>query len=382
MRKIVVGLSGGVDSSAAIILLKRQGWSPIGVSLIFPAWENECNEKRENACCTDESFSNARLVCEKLGVPYHTFDCRRTFQKEVIDYFTSELAAGRTPNPCSFCNWKVKFKMLLRWAGKHKIKHVATGHYAKITGGEGRQTAAGDAATKAGRQANSLSLKNSAVLQLVRPKDEKKDQTYGLALLPNKWLKRMVFPLADYNKQDVYDIAIKGGFDFYRKIPQSQDLCFVSGKAMGRFLSEKIGEKRGPILEYETGKELGRHDGIFRFTIGQRRGLRFPFMYFVKEFDTKRNAVIVTKDRQKLLRKGMMVGHFNYISSAPLARGIRAFIQIHPHQKELPATVEPKSSRTLAIHLDAPLDGIAPGQICAIYKSGVCLGGGTIEKAI
>jgi len=378
-RRIAVGLSGGVDSSAAIILLKQQGWSPVGVSLIFPAWENECNDKRENACCTQESFSNARLVCRKLGVPYYTFDCSAAFQKEVIDYFTSELAAGRTPNPCSFCNWKVKFKKLLEWADRHRIKHVATGHYAKITGDGTPQTAAGDARTKNRHSAKSSLPKHA--LQLVRPKDSLKDQTYGLCLLPNKWLKRIVFPLADYNKQEVYELAIKGGFGFYRKIPQSQDLCFVSGKAMGRFLSEKIGCKRGPIIEYETGKELGRHDGIFHFTIGQRRGLRFPNMYFVKEFDAKRNAVIVTRDRSKLLGKGMLVGNFNFISGIPLGSTIRAAIQIHPHQKECAATIVPKGKAAIEVHLDAPLDGIAPGQICAVYKNGVCLGGGTIEKA-
>jgi tRNA-specific 2-thiouridylase len=357
-RRIVVGLSGGVDSSVALLLLKRQGWSPVGVSLLFPSWENECNQKRENACCTSESLGNARKVCLSLGVPHHVYDCQDSFSKEVMDYFTSELACGRTPNPCSICNWKVKFRKLLEWADKHKIRHVATGHYAKLMPGRGR------------------------TIRLVRPKDRKKDQTYGLCLLPRKWLPRIIFPLAPYSKQEAYGFAIKAGFEFYRKLPQSQDLCFVSGGQMRRFLLEKIGEKRGPIIEQETGKELGRHDGLFHFTIGQRRGLRFPHMHFVLGFDAARNAVFVTKNRGKLLRKGMAVGNLNYVSCAPLSRKTKAFIQIHPHQAEIAATVVPKGKKGLEVLLSAPLEGIAPGQICAIYKKGACLGGGTIEKAL
>ena len=356
-RKIVVGLSGGVDSSVALLLLKKQGWKPVGVSLKFPSWGNECNSLRQNACCTPEAFAAARRVCEKAGAPYFLHDASREFSREVIDYFTSELAQGRTPNPCSFCNWKVKFALLRKWAARHRIKYVATGHYAKISEGKGGRAA------------------------LVRPKDSAKDQTYGLCLLPHAWLKGIIFPLAELTKAEVYEEAIRSGFSFFAKVPQSQDLCFVSGNAMHKFLEEKLGVRRGPIIDAQSGREIGRHDGIFNFTIGQRRGLRFPSMHFVEAFDAKRNAVLVTRERQRLARKGMIVSGFNWVSGSPQARAFRAAVQIHPHQKELAALITPKGKSRIEVRLGTPLEGLAPGQICAAYRKGICLGGGAIEKA-
>ncbi len=357
-RKIVVGLSGGVDSSVALLLLKKQGWKPLGVSLKFPSWSNECNSLRQNACCTPEAFAAARQVCEKAGAPYFVHDASREFSREVIDYFASELAQGRTPNPCNLCNWKVKFRLLKKWAAKHEIKYVATGHYAKISIGKGGKAA------------------------LVRPKDSAKDQTYGLCLLPNAWLKSIIFPLAGLTKSGVYEEAIRGGFRFFAKVPQSQDLCFVSGNAMRCFLEERLGVRRGPIMDAESGREIGRHGGIFNFTIGQRRGLRFPSMHFVEGFDAKKNAVIVTRDRARLARKGMLLSGFNAVSGPLPSSAFRAAVQIHPHQKELPALIVPKGRKQVGILLDAPLEGIAPGQICAVYRNGVCLGGGAIGKAL
>ncbi|MEM4555142.1 MAG: tRNA-specific 2-thiouridylase, partial [Candidatus Anstonellaceae archaeon] len=228
MEKIVVGMSGGVDSSVSLILLKRQGWQPIGVSLLLPGWEGDC--KRENSCCTSESLQAAESVCRSLGVPYYIYDCRDIFRKEIMDYFVSELANGRTPNPCSFCNWKVKFAKLFEWAEMHDISYVATGHYAAIS-------------------------KSDGTFVLCRPQDRLKDQTYGLCLLPKEWLSRIVFPLASLTKNEVYEIAKKKGFNFYTKVKQSQDLCFVSEKNMRKFLLEKIGQKRGPIIELESGKQ-------------------------------------------------------------------------------------------------------------------------------
>ena len=351
-RKIVVGLSGGVDSSVALLLLKKQGWQPIGVSLKMAVWKSGCNALRENVCCTDESFGNARRVCEKLGVPHHIFNVEREFERRVMGYFVGELAKGRTPNPCLVCNRDLKIKMLFEWAGKHGIKHVATGHYANIARG-----------------------------QLARAADMKKDQTYGLCLIPSAWLEKLVLPLGKMSKQQVYDVAIREGLGFYAGVSQSQDLCFVSEHAMKPFLFEKLGKQEGDIIN-EQGRRIGTHYGLFLYTIGQRKGLGLPSAHFVKGFDVKKNALIVTQDRTRVLGKRFTVENFNWLSKPPV-RKFSAMVQIRTHQPEVAATITPKGkgARALEVECALPIEGIAPGQICAIYRGNKCLGGGPIARA-
>jgi len=352
-KEIVVGLSGGVDSSVALLLLKKQGWRPVGVSLRMAVWEGECNALRENACCTQESFGNARRVCEKLGVPHHIYDVKREFEKKVMGYFVSELGKGRTPNPCLVCNRDLKIRKLFEWAGKHGIKYVATGHYAKIESS-----------------------------RLARAEDMKKDQTYGLCLVPRRWLSRLALPLGKLRKQEVYDIAIMNGLGFYTGISQSQDLCFVSERAMKSFLFEKLGKREGDIVD-EEGRRLGTHCGLFLYTIGQRKGLGLPLAHFVKGFDVKKNALIVTRDRARVLGKRFLLKNFNWLSR-PRERGFSAMVQIRTHQPEVAAAIAPKGKggRTLQIECAVPVEGIAPGQVCAIYLGKTCLGGGPIAHAI
>jgi len=352
-RKIVVGLSGGVDSSVALLLLKEQGWQPIGVSLKMAVWKGECNALKENVCCTDESFGNAARVCKKLGVPHHIYSVERAFEKKVMGYFVSELARGRTPNPCLVCNRDLKIRMLFEWARKHGIKHVATGHYAEIKSGK-----------------------------LLRAADMKKDQTYGLCLAPRTWLVRLVLPIGKLRKQDVYDIAIKEGLGFYAGVSQSQDLCFVSEHAMKPFLFEKLGKQEGDIVD-EQGKRVGTHYGLFLYTIGQRKGLGLPSAHFVKGFDVKKNALIVTKDRARVLERKFSVENFNWLSAKAPARKFSAMVQIRTHQPEVAAIITPKGrgARTLEVECALPIEGIAPGQICAIYNGKACLGGGPIKCA-
>ncbi len=352
-EKIVVGLSGGVDSSVALLLLKRQGWQPVGVSLKMAVWKSKCNALRENVCCTDESFGNAARVCRQLGVSYHIYNVEREFEKEVMGYFVSELGKGRTPNPCLICNRELKIKKLFEWAKTHGIEYVATGHYADIVDEK-----------------------------LVRAADMKKDQTYGLCLIPRAWLARMVLPLGKLRKQEVYDIAIKQGLGFYAGVGQSQDLCFVSEHAMKPFLFEKLGKREGDIID-EQGRRVGTHYGLFLYTIGQRKGLGLPLAHFVKGFDIKKNSLLVTRDRSRVLEKRFVVEKFNWLATPPV-RKFSAMVQIRTHQLEVAATITPsgKGSHTLEIECALPIEGIAPGQICAIYKDGTCLGGGAIENSV
>ncbi len=367
-ERVVVGLSGGVDSSVALLLLKKLGYEPVGVSLKFPVWANKCNAcattagergaTRENACCTEASLAIAKRVCAKLGVKHVVVDARREFERGVIDYFVGEAKAGRTPSPCVYCNRRVKIAELMKYADEHGIRFVATGHYAKIK----------------------RDKKGGAVL--ARPKDAVKDQTYGLCLLPKAWLRRLVFPLGDYTKQEVYDEAIRAGFEFFSRVRQSQDLCFVSEKAFPDFLKQEVKPKRGPIIEFETGKTIGTHDGLCFYTVGQRRGLSFPFAHYVKEIDAKRNALVVTRNRKKLLEKRVLVSSFNWLTAAPIKKRSRVFAQIRHHQKEKPATVFPKKNgKEIEVVFDKAQEGITPGQVLALYKKGACLGGGVIKAA-
>ena len=351
--KIVVGLSGGVDSSVALLLLKQQGWQPVGVSLKMAVWKSKCNALKENVCCTDESFGNAARVCRQLGVPHHIYNVEHAFEKRVMGYFVDELSRGRTPNPCLVCNRDLKIRMLFEWAKKHGIKHVATGHYANIEKGK-----------------------------LSRANDMKKDQTYGLCLIPRRWLPSLILPLGKLSKQEVYDIAINGGLGFYAGVSQSQDLCFVSENAMKPFLFEKLGKKDGGIID-EQGRRIGTHYGLFLYTIGQRKGLGLPSAHFVKGFDVKKNALIVTGDRRNVLERKFSVEKFNWLTKPP-ARRFSAMVQIRTHQPEVAAiiTSKGKGARSLVVECALPVEGIAPGQICAIYKNSACLGGGAIMCAI
>ncbi|MCX6771829.1 MAG: tRNA 2-thiouridine(34) synthase MnmA [Candidatus Micrarchaeota archaeon] len=353
-RKIVVGLSGGVDSSVALLLLKQQGFEPIGVSLKMAVWKGKCNALKENVCCTDESFANAARVCEKLGVPHHIYNVEREFEKEVMGYFVRELGKGRTPNPCLVCNRDLKVKKLFGWAKRHGIKHVATGHYASIDNGK-----------------------------LSRATDMKKDQAYGMCLIPRSWLARLILPLGKLSKQEVYEIAIREGLGFYAGVSQSQDLCFVSEHAMKPFLFERLGKREGDIVD-EQGKRVGAHYGLFLYTIGQRKGLGLPAQHFVKGFDVKRNALIVTRDRSRVLGKKFDVENFNWLCRRAPKKRFRAMVQIRTHQPEVAATITPKGrgGRTLVVECAVPIEGVAPGQVCAIYKGKVCLGGGPIRKAL
>jgi tRNA-specific 2-thiouridylase len=321
-KRIVAGLSGGVDSSAALLLLKRRGWQPVGVSLLMASWKGKCNSLRENSCCTPEALANARNVCRKLGVPYYVHDVRRQFEKRVMGYFLRELSAARTPNPCLVCNRDLKLRALFEWAKRHGIKHVATGHYAQVKDGK-------------------------------------------------------LLPLGKLTKEQVYSIAIKEGLGFYRGVRQSQDLCFVSEQAMKPFLFEKLGKREGPIVD-EEGKRIGEHYGLFLYTVGQRKGLGFPTAHLVKGFDAKKNALIVTRERSRVLASNFSVKDFNWLVK-PRAKKFRAMAQIRTHQPEVKAAVVRKGA-ALEITCAQPIEGVAPGQICALYRGKRCIGGGTISS--
>lgn len=358
-EKIVVGLSGGVDSSMALVLLKKQGWQPIGVSLKYAIWKDPRNLLRENVCCSAESFRIAESICQKLKVPYHILDVSEDFKKEVIDYFISELKNNRTPNPCIICNRYLKFKKLFEWAQAHKVKYVATGHYARLRESPDR-----------------------GKYEFLVAKDRNKDQTYSLCFLPQEWLGNIVFPLGGYTKPEIYQKAKEADFEFFLKRKESQNFCFVAGgKSLRCFLEKEIGKKPGPIKDSQ-GNILGEHQGLHFYTIGQRRGLGLPGgPYFVKDFEERKNLLIAAKNKKELLKSVAFLSPVHFISEEFPKRKINITAKIRYRQPLAKATLLPLSQGKIKLVFDRPQRAITPGQFAVFYKKDVCLGGGKIIKS-
>ncbi len=352
---IVVGMSGGVDSSMALVLLKEQGWDPVGVSLKYPVWKDEANCLRENVCCSAESFRIAENVCRKLGVPYHLYDVSRDFKKEVIDYFLDRLRGQKTPNPCVMCNRFLKFTKLLEWAGRHGIEHVATGHYARV-------------------RRNPRTRK----FELLAGRDKEKDQTYSLSFLSQEQLRHIVLPLGGYTKQEIYQMAEARGFEIFLKRKQSQDFCFVSGSAMDPFLAKEIGKNEGDVLD-ETGDRIGKHQGLHFYTVGQRKGLGFsggPF--FVTGSDVRRNVLKVTRHEKDLMSREVVFSPCNFIGGKP-KRPLRVKAKIRYRQAAASGKLFPMPGNRAKIVFDKPQRAVTPGQFAVIYRGKVCLGAGEIQ---
>lgn len=350
-------MSGGVDSSVSLILLKEQGFEPIGVSLKLPVWENPHNRLRENVCCTKESLETAKKICDNLKVPFFIYDVQEYFEKEVITYFIDEYKNERTPNPCMICNRFLKFKKLFEFAEKQNAKKIATGHYAKIK-----------------------KIPETGKCELLKAKDKDKDQSYYLAFLKKKWLQNIIFPLGEYQKETTFQIAAKNGLDNLLCKKESQDFCFVAGKSLPYFLEEKIGLAKGKII-HENGKVLGEHKGIHFYTIGQRKGLNTPWHspLFVTNLDKKNNQVIVTDDPDDLLSQHFSVSNMNWLIDFSTADFSDIQVQVRYNSYPLPVEKIDLYENEIKVTLKKPHRAITPGQAAVFYRDNQLLGGGMIE---
>ena len=356
-QKIVLGMSGGVDSSVALFFLKEQGFEVIGVSLKFGFWENARNKSKENVCCSAESIERTKKVCRKYDCPHFIIDTSKEFKKSVKDYFLKALKGNKTPSPCLFCNRDVKIAALLNFARNKEADCVATGHYAKVR-------------------------KNGEKFQLLRARDKEKDQTYFLALLNQDQISRLIFPLADYTKEQVYEIAKKEGIDIAPR--QSQDLCFVVDKSMPDFLKEEVGIKSGKI--YDTkGNVLGTHQGLHFYTLGQRKGIKLPGgPFWVVGFDRKNNSLIVSDNPEdpELFTKEVLLSDVNFISGkAPDALiNVKAKIRFRQPLAKAALSVGGRTSASWRLVFDEPQRAVTPGQIAVFYQGDICLGSGIISN--
>ena len=354
MKKALIAMSGGVDSSVAAFLIKQQGLDATGVTMKL--YDNaDIGIARENTCCSDDDIADARAVCARLSIPYYVFNFRDDFNTEVIDRFIKAYENGSTPNPCIDCNRYIKFERLMRRMAELNMDYVVTGHYARIEYDEERKR-----------------------YLLKKALDDKKDQSYVLYSLTQEQLSHTLFPLGSLNKDEVRKIAEENGFVNAKK-HDSQDICFVPDGKYAEFIEGYTGKKYecGDFVDRD-GKRLGEHKGIIRYTIGQRKGLglALPAPMYVLEKDLNNNKVVLGFN-DDLFTKELYAEDINFISIKEINEPIRVSAKVRYNQKEQPATVERDGDR-LHIVFDEPQRAICKGQAVVLYDGDIVVGGGKI----
>ena len=350
--RVVVAMSGGVDSSVAALLLAEEGYQVIGVTMrLWSTPDGEEASPHHRGCCSVEDVDDARRVCQIIGAPHYFLNFEREFQAHVVDYFCQQYALGRTPHPCLACNDKIKFNFLRQRALLMNADYIATGHYARVTNQDG-------------------------LWCLLKGVDAAKDQSYILHTLRQEELARTLLPVGWHPKAQIRDIARQAGLPNADK-PDSQDICFIPSGDYHAFLQERMDPHPGEIVD-SGGNPLGTHEGIEFFTVGQRHGLgiRSDTPLYVLRVDADRRQVVVgTSD--ELLQDTLWASGVNYPAGQP--QGPTAVTaKIRYKAPEIPATLYPRGNEAL-IQFDTPQRAITPGQAVAFYQGERLLGGGIIE---
>ena len=372
-QKVICAMSGGLDSSVAAALLKRAGFDVIGVFMKFwsPPQKNGLIGA-PNRCCSPEAEIRARKVAKILKIPFYVFDFSKEFKKRIVDYFLKEHKKGNTPNPCVVCNKEIKFGLLLEKALSLGADFVATGHYARKVQG-----------SKCKMQNNNSKFK---IFRLLRAKDKNKDQSYFLWMLNQEQLKRILFPIGDYKREEVEKLARKFKLPVL-KAKKSVEICFIQ-TTINDFLKEYLKEKPGLIVEkisvnrdkkHSNFKILGKHRGLWFYTIGQRKGIGLAGgPYWVLDKDVKNNLLIVTKNEKDLLKKELICKNVNWISGKEPALPLKVKAKIRYRVQLAPATIYKLKPKTYKLIFNLPQRAITPGQSVVFYKGQEVLGGGII----
>lgn len=339
--RVLVAMSGGVDSSVACLLLKERGYEVLGVTMYLG----------EGRYCSARAIEDAQEVCRLLGVPHVVLDVSKEMEEMVIANFVLEYSRGRTPNPCILCNRHLKFGKLLAYAKTLGCDFLATGHYALKEEQNGRYV-------------------------IRRPKDRGKDQTYFLSGIPKEALPYLLFPLGEYTKEEVRAIARRARLPVAEK-PQSQDLCFIPRGNYRELLTQYLGEEKPGNIVTKDGRILGRHRGVFYYTIGQRKGLgiRAPYPLYVIAIHPEQNEIVVGK-REDLLSFGLFASSCNWLCEDIPER---ALVQVRYQHRPRPCRIE-RGNGSAKILFDEPVEMVTPGQMAVLYDGDILLGGGIIEE--
>jgi len=360
--KIAVAMSGGVDSSAAALLLKNAGFRPIGVTLRF--WVDPQAEKQApregRGCSSQRDINDARKVADDLDIPHYILDMQEDFYKKVVNYFLREYEEGRTPNPCIPCNRYLKFTLLLQKVRSLDINFLATGHYAR-----------------------NIFEPISGKYKLFRGKDAAKDQSYMLYMLTQKQFSAVLFPLGDFTKKEIRKIIRDAGLRVAEK-KDSQEICFIPDNDYRSFL-ERVNPQsifKGDILS-TGGEKLGEHRGLPFYTIGQRKGLGLTSSHplYVVDIDSRRNVLIVGKE-EEIYHRGLSAGELNFVSGEVPEKELPVQVKIRYRAPSVPAILYPPEKGEAKVIFDKEQKAVTPGQAVVFYRDEEILGGGTITSSL
>ena len=357
-KTVVVGMSGGVDSSVAACLLKKQGYDVIGVTMQIWQKEDTCTVEHEGGCCGLSAVNDARRVAEQLDIPYYVMNFRKEFEENVIRYFVREYREGRTPNPCIACNRYVKWESLLQKSLALGADYIATGHYAKI------------------RQ-----LENGHYT-LLRSDAKGKDQTYALYNLTQEQLAHTLFPLGEYDKTQVRELAEEAGLRVANK-PDSQEICFVPDNDYAGFIERETGVKEevGNFVS-TSGEILGQHKGIGHYTIGQRKGLGIAFgePMFVVEIRAHANEVVLGRG-EEVFASHLTARKVNYMAVSGFTAGQEGTAKIRYNDSGARAVISDVGEDFFSLTFASPVRAVTTGQAVVLYDGAYVLGGGTIASS-
>ncbi len=352
MKKALIAMSGGVDSSVAAYLCVKEGYDCAGATMKLYRGEDILGD--ENTCCSLDDIRDANEIADKLGMPFHIFNLTADFKDEVISRFIKAYEVGATPNPCIDCNRYIKFQRFFDKMKEMEFDYIVTGHYARIE-------------------------KSGERYLLKKALDDSKDQSYVLFSLTQEQLAHTLFPLGSLTKEQTRNIAEENGFINAKK-HDSQDICFVPDGDYAAFIEAQTGKTYpdGDFID-KTGKKLGTHKGIIRYTIGQRKGLglALPAPMYVCEKDTVNNNVVLCSN-EELFSTQLTANDFNWIAFKTPPKTFRANARIRYNQKEQPATITVNDDNTVFITFDAPQRAISKGQAVVLYDGNIVIGGGTI----